>query len=72
MKTKTPRKGSIWHFRPNPFDRVICPVDVAFNALVRVIQPYGCPKNGTMGMCYVEDFDSHDFIGLVCINSLVK
>jgi len=37
---------------------------------VRVIQPTGCPRNGTMGMIYVEDAESGEFIGLVCTSSL--
>jgi regulator of RNase E activity RraA len=37
---------------------------------VRVIQPHGCPRNGTMGHCYVEVADTREFIGLVLISSL--
>jgi hypothetical protein len=36
---------------------------------VRVVQPYGCPRNGTMDQGYVETIDGH-FIGLVCRSSL--
>lgn len=39
-------------------------------ALVVKVQPYGCPKNGTMGMCYVGDAETGQFIGMVCENSL--
>lgn len=35
-------------------------------------QPYGCPKNGTMGHCYVEDAETGAFYGLVLENSLQK
>ncbi len=35
-------------------------------------QPYGCPKNGTMGHCYVADAETGRFLGLVLENSLVK
>jgi hypothetical protein len=38
---------------------------------VQVIQPFGCPKNGTMGMTYVQTVEG-DFIGLVSKRSLVK
>ncbi len=34
-------------------------------------QPYGCPKNGTMGHCYVKDAETNEFYGLVLVNSLV-
>lgn len=40
--------------------------------LVRKTQPAGCPKNGTMGHCYVEDAETGQFYGLVHQNSLVK
>lgn len=41
-------------------------------AIVRKVQPYGCPRNGTMGMCYVERVDNGEFIGLVNLSSLVR
>lgn len=41
-------------------------------AVVHIVQPYGCPKNGTMGMVYVQHAASGDFIGLVCRALLVK
>ena len=33
-------------------------------------QPYGTPRNGTMGQCYVQDADSGQFYGMVSVNSL--
>jgi hypothetical protein len=38
--------------------------------MVRVVQPYGCPRNGTMGFCYAEDVKTKAFIGLVLCTSL--
>jgi hypothetical protein len=38
---------------------------------VHVIQPPGTPKNGTMGMTYVQTVGG-DFIGLVSKSSLVR
>lgn len=35
-------------------------------------QPHGCPRNGTMGHCYVEDAETGKFYGLVLMNSLKK
>lgn len=35
-------------------------------------QPAGCPRNGTMGHCYVEDAETGRFYGLVLVNSLQK
>ena len=39
---------------------------------VQVVQPHGCPKNGTMGMTYVQVAETGEFIGLVSKNSLVR
>lgn len=33
-------------------------------------QPAGCPRNGTMGMCFVNDAETGEFRGLVLLNSL--
>lgn len=33
-------------------------------------QPYGTPRNGTFGYCYVQDAESGVFYGLVLENSL--
>lgn len=33
-------------------------------------QPAGCPRNGTMGHCYVKDAETGTFYGLVLLNSL--
>lgn len=33
-------------------------------------QPAGCPKNGTMGHCFVADAETGAFIGLVQMASL--
>jgi hypothetical protein len=35
-------------------------------------QPHGCPRNGTMGHCYVEDVETGEFYGLVLVASLVR
>ncbi len=51
--------GAIWRGRVEP------------GAEVRVMQPYGCPRNGTMAHCYIESMDG-EFIGLVLEASLTK
>ena len=33
-------------------------------------QPYGCPKNGTMGHCFIKDAETGEGYGLVLLNSL--
>ena len=47
-------------------------VPIATGEIVRKIQPAGCPRNGTMGQCYVERVSDGEFLGLVCVNSLVR
>ncbi len=34
------------------------------------VQPHGCPRNGTMGQCYVGHPETGDFIGMVNLASL--
>lgn len=41
-------------------------------AEVRKVQPVGCPRNGTMRMCFVARADTGEFIGLVNLASLIK
>lgn len=36
------------------------------------VQPAQCPRNGTMGHCYVEDAETGEFYGLVLLNSLTR
>ena len=38
--------------------------------LVYKTQPYGTPRNGTMGMAYVNDAETDEFRGLVLLASL--
>lgn len=38
--------------------------------LVVKTQPSGCPRNGTMGHCFVADADTGAFYGLVLVASL--
>jgi hypothetical protein len=35
-------------------------------------QPAGCPRNGTMGHCYVADAETGAFYGLVLVASLSR
>lgn len=68
---KSPRVGTVKTFQPVLMDRMAGHLQgVQPGTKVRVIQPHSCPKNGTMGQCYVEDATTGTFIGMVCINSL--
>lgn len=65
------RKG-IYIYEPVLFDRYQQNTkDIVPGTRLRVIQPRGCPKNGTMGMAYTETLEGR-FVGLVCINSLQR
>jgi hypothetical protein len=65
-------KKGIYIFKPVMFDRYQENTkDLAEGTRLRVVQPRGCPKNGTMGMCYTETLEGR-FVGLVCVNSLQR
>jgi hypothetical protein len=69
MTTKT----RIYRYEPVLFDMFTKrAVEIPDGARLVKTQPFGCPKNGTMGMCYVEDADTGGFYGLVMLNSLVR
>ena len=36
------------------------------------VQPAGCPRNGTMGHCFVADAETGAFYGLVLVKSLQR
>ena len=44
----------------------------ADGTIVIKTSPPGCPKNGTMGHCFVADATTGKFIGLVLLASLTK
>jgi hypothetical protein len=48
------KRSRVYRFEPVLFDRLNPPAgrDIKPGELVVKIQPYGCPRNGTMGMCY--------------------
>jgi hypothetical protein len=68
------KRSRVYRFEPVLFDRLNPPAgrEIQPGDKVVKIQPYGCPKNGTMGMTYVGDPETGEFIGMVCLNSLVK
>lgn len=40
--------------------------------LVVKTQPHGCPRNGTMGMCYVACAFTGEFLGMVTMRCLKR
>jgi hypothetical protein len=68
---KCPRVGAIRLLKPvGLYDLCDPRVQWYTGRKVRVVQPHGCPRNGTMGHCYVEDVKTKAFIGLVLCTSL--
>lgn len=66
-------KPRIYRYDPVLFDMIMeRPVPIPDDALVRKVEKAGCPRNGTMGMCYVENAETGEFYGLVMVKSLVK
>lgn len=74
--TRTPYRkpqatGRVFVFTPVGMDLSASNVPPA-GTRVRKTQPAGCPRNGTMGMTYVEDAETGVFYGLVLLNSLKR
>ena len=68
---KPKETGTVYVFEPvgwDVFDRRASQPEPG--TLVRKTQPFGTPKNGTMGHVYVEDAETGAFYGLVMKNSL--
>jgi hypothetical protein len=65
------KRGRVFTFEPVGLDRFDPkPHHPEPGTRVVLTQPYGAPKNGTMGFVYVQDAESGDFYGLVLKNSL--
>lgn len=70
---KKKETGPVYRFEPCGWDVFDArPHQPKAGTMVRKTQPFGCPKNGTMGHCYVEDADTGEFYGLVSLGSLVR
>jgi len=69
-RAATTRQPAVYVFEANGWDlfdrRDYTPDD---GTLVVKTQPFGAPRNGTMGHCYVADLDGN-FLGLVSQGSL--
>lgn len=65
------KRGRVYIFDPVGLDR-FDPKPQQPEAGTRVVktQPYGAPRNGTMGFTYVQDAETGQFYGLVLLNSL--
>ncbi len=66
------RKARKYIYHPVLFDQCNPPKGraIASGTTVVKIQPHGCPRNGTMGMTYIGDPETGEFIGLVMLSSL--
>lgn len=72
MSEKKPTRRKT--FRINPaglMDRTDSRVLRHTGQEVHIVQPAGCPRNGTFGMTYVQHAETGEFIGLVSQQSLV-
>lgn len=63
------RSARVYEYHPVGLDLFMANDPVPAGTLVRKTQPPGCPRNGTMGHCYIETLDGR-FIGLRLVNSL--
>lgn len=70
MRSK--QTARLYRFEPVPFDLFFPTKGApAAGAIVVKVQPFGCPKNGTMGNCYVAPPDDLRDVSMVMVNSLV-
>lgn len=60
----------IYEYRPVGWDAFDPRTSLQPGDRVIKTQPAGCPRNGTMGHCFVADAETGQFIGLVLVNSL--
>jgi hypothetical protein len=67
--TNKVRVGQTYIYIPNMLDKIDGSTDLQDGETVRVIQPFGCPRNGTMGHTFVQRMDG-TWGGLVHCNSL--
>lgn len=67
------RRQTVYTFQPKGFDvfdrRANQPEP---GTRVVKVQPAGCPRNGTMGHCFVADAETGHFYGLVQQSSLQR
>lgn len=63
---------TVFEYQPVGWDIFDARTDLKPGDKVVKIQPAGCPRNGTMGHCFVGDPETEEFIGLVLVNSLKK
>ena len=69
----TARSKTVYRYEPVLFDMFTeRKMPIPEGARLRKVEMHGCPRNGTMGMCYVEDADTGTFYGLVMVKSLVR
>jgi hypothetical protein len=79
MANRRVRVGSIYHFVPVMLDKIhpLAGAECREGDKVRVINLPMAPKANTMGHCYIEHLEGHDyakagdFVGLCCTNSLI-
>jgi hypothetical protein len=72
--TEHAKRSEVYRYEPVFFDRINGPAnrpDLASGDLVVKVQPPGCPKNGTMGICYIGDKDTGELLGWVMEASLI-
>ena len=69
---KTSKRQRVYFYQPIGYDLYDPKTTLARGTKVVKTQPFGCPKNGTMGHCYVKDANTMEFIGLVQEGSLTK
>jgi hypothetical protein len=66
-----PKAQRIYTLNPvGLLDRTSRRITGYIGAPVQKVQPHGTPRNGVMGMCFVQHAETGEFIGQVCESSL--
>jgi hypothetical protein len=61
-----PRNAQVFVLEPSGLlDTTSARVQQFAGKEVQKVQPAGCPRNGTMGQCYVQETETGQFIGMV-------
>jgi len=68
-----PKATAVYTLNPvGLLDRTSPRITGHVGAPVQKVQPHGTPRNGVMGMCFVQHAETGEFIGQVCESSLKR
>jgi hypothetical protein len=69
---KKRKEMQLYQYKPVMLDMMDPKTKIKAGTVVVKTQLPGAPKNGVMGQCYIADPETNEFLGMVCVNSLIK